>query len=215
MLDEQHKDKSFLKKLLTFPGERILTAKRRHWFVIVSPIIVTVLLSLTFSAFGFFITVFYLESYLLFILFLLVNFTIALNLIGKLVIDWYFHLYVVTDRKILEVCYSPLFSHQICDVLLDQVRCTEVDVKINGMLNELIDRGDVVVTFDRPTHQEEFTFSQIKDPKKIGMLLGNAFHSSMQVNNSPSFWYEDRNQPGKYRFIEEIFPGNGAGLKLT
>jgi hypothetical protein len=57
------------------------------------------------------------------------------------------------------------------DVLLDQVNCTQIDFRRNGFLNEIMDMGDVVLTFDRPTHQEEFVFKDVNRCYKLGVFL--------------------------------------------
>lgn len=57
------------------------------------------------------------------------------------------------------------------DVLLDHVNCTEVDLHTQGFWGEMIGLGDVVVTFDRPTKQEEFTFKDIQDGHALGRFL--------------------------------------------
>ncbi len=100
------------------------------------------------------------------------------------IIDWYFNVYVVTSRKIIEVSYSPLSSHTINQVLLDQVRCTEIDTKIEGILNDVLDIGNVVITFDRPTHQEEFAFEYVKNPREIEKYLQSTVCHDMFTRNS-------------------------------
>jgi len=67
--------------------------------------------------------------------------------ISKMIIDWNYHLYIVTDHKILEMKYAPLANHVINEVLLDQVRCAEVNVNTDGFICELIDMGSVSIKF--------------------------------------------------------------------
>lgn len=55
--------------------------------------------------------------------------------------------------------------------MLDKVSCTEIDVRTNGFLNEIIDMGDILITFDRPTHQEEFTLKDVQGSHELATYL--------------------------------------------
>jgi hypothetical protein len=158
-------------KFLTLDGEKLLLVKRRHAFVIFFPILLItfIICLLIFCSAIFFTNLF--PSPSLFITTLLLFISILLTFITKSIMDWYFHLYILTSRKILEVWYAPLYSHVMNDVLLDQVNCTQIDFRRNGFLNELLDMGDVVLTFDRPTHQEEFVFKDVNKCYKLGVFL--------------------------------------------
>lgn len=122
-----------------------------------------------------------------------------------MIIDWYYHIYIVTNKKILEVNYAPLFSHEINEVLLEQVRCTEIDIRAHGILSQLLDTGDVVLTFDRPTHQEELALTYIKNPKELGVLLSGYLNISIDAPYSPVL-YGQKNDKKLFAFSTQIFP---------
>lgn len=205
-----------LTHFITLVGEKLVIATRKHWFVLALPI--TIIL---FGAFVFSVLTLVLFSLLplsskaiLFTLTTLVIVTIIASFITKAIVDWYCHFYIVTTRKILEVCHAPLSSSKINEVLLDQVRCTEVDVKVSGMLEEFIEMGDVIVTFDRPTHQEEFVLHDIQNPRNIGLYLSDMLESTHQHQGNPFFsWYKmrDNNNNSRFRLREEIFPKHSEG----
>lgn len=119
--------------------------------------------------------------------------SLALSIITKIVIDWYFHIFIVTNRRMLEICYTPLSSNVMSEVLLDKVNCTEVDLRIHGFINELFDMGDVVITFDRPTKQEEFVIKDIQDCNQIGKFLTQKLidHEPRYGGQQP-IWYKRR-----------------------
>lgn len=106
-------------------------------------------------------------------------------------LDWLFDFYIVTNKKIIDVHFAPPMSHNLSTILLDQVRCTEVDTQKNGFLHELLDFGDVTVTFDRPTHQEAFIFHNINHPEQVSLYLGRALTSSTKELLKP-FWYKTK-----------------------
>lgn len=185
-------------KFLTLDGEQLLLVKRRHPFVIFFPILLItfVICMIVLSAAVLFTTFFPAPS--LFITTGLLLISILLTFITKSIMDWYFHLYILTTRKVLEVWYAPLYAHVMNDVLLDQVNCTQVDFRRNGFFNELLDIGDVVLTFDRPTHQEEFVFKDVSKCYKLGVfltrkLLDRGSQSKSQTMLQP-IWFKLHNR---------------------
>lgn len=197
----------------SFPDEKLLLYKRRHWIVILPPVFIAILVILfsLFSAAVLVSTVFRYPFVLITVELLVISATLII--LSKIIIEWYFHLYVVTTRKILEVCYRPLCSREINDVLLNQVRCTEVDIKTKGIINELLDVGDVTITFDRPTHQEEFVFSSVKNPRSLGMFLSESLDFILKDTSAP-VWYRSSNsdKPNNFKFTEQIIPRGGISL---
>ena len=206
-------------KFVTLPGEELIFAQRKHWSVFAFPLGVFIFIaSLTFivslAAYPLFSAYF---SLITAGLCLMVAFILSLAV--RSVIDWYFNIYVVTNRKILEISYSPLSSHKIYEVLLDQVKCTEIDVKIEGFINDLLDVGHVIVTFDRPTHQEEFVFDYMENPRALESFLQNNFlnRNKSQVirledpdNNRVRIYNRNKNYPGKWTYMEELGSLTGA-----
>lgn len=196
---------------LSLPGERLLFFRRQHWIVLL-PLIVTVLLVfLASSVIAYVAFVIFLSQILLFFTFITLALVVVLAFSIKLFTEWYFHLYVITTKKIMELSYRPLSSDMINDVLLSQVRCTEIDVRTKGFIHELFDIGDIAVTFDRPTHQEEFIFNDIKNPREMGIFLVNALDFVMREIVSNAVWYKPQapdNNSG-FKFTDEIIPHEG------
>lgn len=156
---------------LDLPGEEILFVKRRHPFIIILPLALTSLLGTVFVFISYFIFTFILPTPPLFIATSLLIVSIAMSLMIYFFVYWYFHIYVLTNRKILEVWYTPLFSHAVNDIFLDKVNCTEIDLSSKGFFHELIDMGDITITFDRPTYQEQFILRDIKNCDGLGKFL--------------------------------------------
>lgn len=194
-------EKTLLKENFTANGEQVIFIDREHWFVLIAPIATLFLIGslpffASFTAFSF------LDLHHFF--FLASVFTmicISGIFIAKTLIDWCFHVYIITNKKILEVWYRPLFSEIMNDVLLDQVRCTEVDVQIHGILHELLDLGDITLTFDRPTHQEYFTLKNVSHPRAVALRMATMFGSSSLTGGQA--WYRGKNG---FRFMEDIIP---------
>lgn len=178
---------------LTLVGEKLLFVQRKHIFVIFLPILfisVTFSLLLLFASFIFLNT---LDSIPLFITTALLLLSITLSFITKIIIDWYFHLYILTNRKILEVWYTPLASYVVNDVMLDKVNCTEIDLHKDGFIRELLDIGSVVITFDRPTHEEEFVLRDIPHSNSIEKFLERQLMDHQTNDSLYPMWFRGRN----------------------
>lgn len=199
----------FAKRFLTLESEVLICSIRQHWFNLIPSFalnLLFVIFVLVFTSTFYTLAPAYFFSFLLLALIFLI---VIAEIFIKELVEWYFHFYIITNRKILEVIYKPLSSRAINEVLLDQVRCTEVDVEMQGMLSEVLNIGNVVLTFDRPTHEETFTIKGIKGPRKIAMHLGDSFEAKYDNR----IWYKDNNSKKySYRFIEELSPNTNYQL---
>lgn len=183
---------------LTLTDEKLLLVLRRHVFVILLPIFFTsiAVVLLLFTAFFLFMQFFY--SFPFFVTSSLIIITAGLSLITRIIIDWYFHLYILTNRKILEVWYTPLASHKVNDVLLDKVNCTEIDLQVDGFVHELIEMGDVVITFDRPTHEEEFVLKDIHKPDRVEKFLTKTLMDHEAKDSISPIWFRRRDSLSRH-----------------
>jgi hypothetical protein len=178
---------------LTLKGEKLQMVLRKHPFVIILPVILTMLLTIIFLTGGFVLYVQFFSSLpmLLTSSFLLTSISFAI--IAKLIVDWYYHIYILTNRKILEFHYTPLTSYLVNDIMLDRVFCTEVDYQTNGILHDLLDLGDIIITFDRPTHQEEFILRDIQSCQTISNFLTQRLLDNLPQEPFNPIWFPGHN----------------------
>lgn len=165
----------FAKKFLTLQDEHLIYSTRQHWSVLFPVIALNVLLIAGVSIFVSLSSVIAPLYFFSFLLVALIVLTVSLEFFIKNLAEWFFHFYIVTNRKIVEVAYRPMYSKVIYEVLLDQVRCTEVDVRASGLTSELLNVGTIFITFDRPTHEKIFTIENIRDPRRAAMHLADSF----------------------------------------
>src|SRR3989338_7093289 len=209
-------DYQIIKKIGDSPAlhkeERILFRKRQHWFLLIVPVFFSIIIAIaaTLSLYYFFILK--TSQIGLFISSVFVVILIATSAIAKIVVDWHCHFYILTTNRILEVCYKPLFSNYINNVILNQVKSTEIDIEKAGIINQLLDMGNVIVTFDRPTHQEEFRLMNIKDPREIGFLMSDALDIEKPDMIDTPIWYKSKNEGHRFKITEEIFPRHSLGV---
>jgi len=188
----------------TLPNERLLLASRTHPYTLALPGIGIATGWLGFS--GVLLALFH-NGYIA-ILHTILSITLFTLLAGiaciVLFLLWRSHYYIVTNRKMIEVRGFPLFFRTVNDVLLDRVRCTEIDIRRQGFIHTLLNLGDIIITFDRPTHQEEFAITDIHDPDHVGLFLSDMLESTRDLSASP-VW--SKNAHGNnYHLTEEIFP---------
>lgn len=189
-------------RFLTLPGERLIIAKRQHWFVMTPAFIFTGLIELALIALSAVVFLQDASDITLFLVSLILIASAGISIVAKVVADWYYHLYIFTTKRILEVNCAPLFSHSINDVALDQVRITEIDVRIKGLIRGLMDMGDVIIAFDRPSHDETMVIANIKDPSNTGTLLANSIKLMMQ---QAPVWFQPRTPAMDiYKFTEDV-----------
>lgn len=172
------------------PTEKVLLVIKKDWLAILPPLSMSILgglIALVASTFLF--TAIYPSVFMLLFLYI---FTLAFvcTVLSNIILDWYFDLYVVTTQKILDIQYNPPFSFNTDSIMLDQVRCTEIDVQIKGIANEFFNKGNIVLTFDRPTNQEAFVMTDIRDPRKKALFLSTALNMSTVKRGSPT-WYKN------------------------
>jgi len=162
-------------KFLTLHDEYLIFSTRQHWTVLLPPIILNIFLLfglVLLASISSVLTPIYFFPVLLMALIVM---SISLEILIKQLVEWFFHFYIITNRKIIEVAYRPMFSRIVHGVLLDQVRCTEVDVSSKGLISEIFNVGSVYVTFDRPTQEKIFKLDYIKDPRRAAMDLSDEF----------------------------------------
>lgn len=187
---------------LTLPGERVLVSKRQHPFTLILRIAGIVFIWVILISFGIIASTL-INSPPLFFIYLLLITAITTNTALKVAIDWYYHVYIVTDRKILEIRSKPLFSDKIDNVILDQVRTTEIDTNIPSILHELLDMGDVVLGFDRPSHDRPFVLTDIRYPEETASYLSEIIEGIMRPG---SVWLGNKKPSELLKVTEDIYP---------
>ncbi len=201
--------------------EKILLRQRQHGFTLFLPIVGVTLISFLSMVIVLAAAIIFPSQIILFAILALVILAVTSSELAKIIVDWYFHFYILTGHRILEVSYRPFFSDKINNVILNQVKSTEIDIESNGIISKILDMGNVTVTFDRPTHQEEFVFANMKNPRAIGFLLCDALDTTkpeIQIKEPKVTWFKQRKKDEEeensshFRFTEEIFPGSFGAI---
>ncbi len=200
-------------KFKLFDDEELIFACREHWLPLTLRLVRQAISGLVIAiALSFIFTIFLKSIPLAINGFLLI--VVLTNIIAvRELIHWCYHLYIATNKQLIEVHYSPLLSHAINSVLLDQIRCTEIDVEMYGIIPELIGIGNVAITFDRPTHKEEFVIRGIRSPRAIANMLSAQIHQALpnfqkQITQPQQLLWIKELKKNKYRFLGDSNYGN-------
>src|SRR5713226_5653445 len=107
-LKEMRQLQQSLGNFITLEGEQLLFARRKHVRVLFAPIVAILLFYLLFSITGFYVIHTIMPSQIvLFFAISLILLLVTTSVITKIIIDWFFHLYIITNRKVLDVSYKP------------------------------------------------------------------------------------------------------------
>lgn len=199
----------FIKEILSYLStseERLLYVGKPSAFTMVPRFLIVLLGCIASYTLLHFITLNYLDSPLYFVLSIVALIIVVIIVSALLILQWLFNFYIVTNKKIIDLEYAPPLSHNLSTVLLDQVRCTEIDMQKNGVLRELLDIGDVTITFDRPTHQESFVLKGIRHPEQVDLYLGDALTSLRTDTPIQPFWFRPHQSVQKLQMGEDMYP---------
>lgn len=155
--------------IINFPGqesdEQIFIFTRRHplaFLPILAIIIIMLLLGLVLIGFigpviGYNGQILLGSAYILFmLLFTLLEF-----------FNFYFDLYIVTDRRVVDIDQRRLFNRSISELLLDDVQDVGTDVK--GLIATFFDFGTVMI--QTAGSKPNFSFEQISHPKEVAAII--------------------------------------------
>lgn len=175
-----------------FPGqleeEKIILLLRKHWFnyiifvfltiLALVPIIIGVaywsLNSDTISNVAKMAILIFDSSFLLSIL--------ALQLYGF--VDYYLDVYIVTDRRIVDISQNGFFKRDISELHLHQVQ--DVNAKVDGIFQTVLHFGDVQI--QTAGEQKNFEFKSIPHPYRVAKQIIDLHQSHIETlkrNGSP------------------------------
>lgn len=156
------------------PNERILLVLHRHWFDILSQFFMIILMLFVFlGTFAYLPLVFpglrYSDTQNFF-LFLENLFFMFLWVISFLIwIDYYFDVWIVTDRRIVNIEQKGLFSRVVSELELDKIQDITSDVK--GVIPTFLNYGDLYV--QTAAEMERFVFHNIPNPYAVKDMVMN------------------------------------------
>jgi len=165
-----------IKGILLFPGqaseERVFLLIRKHWFNYVIFLLVALLgIIPVIAAIYFWLT--YpsiaadnsLDIYLIVILTIFLLCIFSALLYGF--VDYYLDVYIVTDRRVVDIAQNGFFKREISELHLHQVQ--DVNARVDGFFETLLHFGDVYV--QTAGERENFVFKSVPHPYAIARQI--------------------------------------------
>jgi membrane protein YdbS with pleckstrin-like domain len=143
--------------------EQIKLLLRRHWFTLVPPVLKRfVIIFLPFLILFFLFPSFILKSIFFSILFLL-WFVMGISAILYEWIIWYYDIYIITNKRIIDIDQKTLFSRSVAEASLDKVQ--DVTFEIDGVIPTFLNYGDVSV--QTAGAEEVVNLEEVHDPREV------------------------------------------------
>ena len=154
------------------PGEKVVFSIRRHPFAFISSILIlSVMALLPPILIGLSVSVFSVNlspgmedwiavgagTYYLFSLVLAIVFWM----------DYYYDLYVVTDKHILDIDQTSLLSQRIAHISM--VRVQDVTTRVKGFWQNLLDFGPITV--QTAGHEEDISLEDVPRPQEVAARI--------------------------------------------
>lgn len=155
-------------------GEQILMVLRRHWFNVFqnlfSILIMTFLLIGSYLLLPVFFPILSTPEFNGIFLFLENLFAMIIWILFFLVwIDYYFDVWIITNRRVVDVKQKGLFSREVSEVELEKIQDITTDVK--GVIPTFLNYGDVYI--QTAGEKERFAFEEVPDPYEIKDVVMN------------------------------------------
>jgi len=166
------------------PDEKVLLILHRHWFDILSQfILIFFLILIFFGSFGLYFVSFNFSNnpnYRNLLLFGQNSFFLFIWLAFFVIwIDYYFDVWIVTNRRIVNIEQNGLFNRKTSELELEKIQDVTTDVK--GIIPTFFNYGDIQV--QTAGEQEKFLFHNIANPYQVKDLIMNLQKKFEQQEN--------------------------------
>ena len=151
------------------PGEKVLLLTRKHWFVLVAPIVLISLLVILPFAIYFFIRNFdvYQDSSELYWFLVSVYFLFVWNFAFYTILIYVLNTIIVTNERVIENEQLGLFNHNVSEIPIEKVQ--DISVHIVGVIPTFLNFGNIDIQSAGST--KKFEFTNLPNPKKIKDLI--------------------------------------------
>lgn len=154
--------------LNTGSGEQIILIVRRHWFNILQNLLSTFGMAALLIGSYLFLPLFFpalnKSSLNGFFLFGETFFAMVIWVLFYLVwIDYYFDVWIITSRRIINVEQKGLFSRDVSELNFEKIQ--DVTTEVAGVIPTFLNYGDVQI--QTAGEEEKFLFRRVSDPYRI------------------------------------------------
>lgn len=168
-------------------GEEIILVVRRHWFDIVSQLFMIFFLVLILIGSIIYIPLLFpvlgTDSFNGLFIFLENLFAMVIWILFFLIwIDYYFDVWIITNRRVVNVEQKGLFSRNVSELELENIQ--DITTEVHGVIPTFLNYGDVFI--QTAAEKERFIFKKVSDPYRIKDVLMN-LHKEMKREEAGRF----------------------------
>ena len=149
-------------------GERVILRVRQHWLLLLWPIWRTLILA-SLGGYG----IYYFRDKLDPVLITLISLIWILLVINFSLLHhflkWYLKLYVLTNRRVINVTHQGIFKRQVTEAYLHKVQ--DVTHRSTGMMSLMFGYGDIIV--QTAGHQTLIHFRMVPNSRHIHKQINN------------------------------------------
>lgn len=155
-------------------GEVILLFLHRHWFDILAQMfLVLCLIIILFASIIYFPSLFpTLASFSGGNLFIFLEISLAMFiwiLFFVLWIDYYFDVWIVTNKRVVDIDQKGLFVRNVSELELENIQ--DITTEVRGVIPTFLNYGDVFI--QTAAEKERFIFHNVPDPYSVKDLIMN------------------------------------------
>ncbi|MFA6973247.1 MAG: PH domain-containing protein [Parcubacteria group bacterium] len=155
-------------------GEQILLVTRRHWFNILGSLFSIFLMVLAliggYAVLPWLFPALNQPAFQGLFLFLGNFFAMIIWILFFLVwIDYYFDVWIITNKRIVDVQQKALFSREVSELELEKIQ--DITTEVLGVIPTFLNYGDVKI--QTAGEQARFAFEEVPDPYAIKDLIMN------------------------------------------
>lgn len=161
--------------------EKLISVFRKHIFYFLTKIAGLILIAfLPFIIYLFIKSFLYFSPSSLFIYFSFFIYFIILTILWNVgfVIwtDYYLDMWVLTDKRLLDVEQKGLFSREVSSLRLDRIQ--DMKLEVSGFINTFLGMGSIYV--QTAGNEREFVIHNARNPEKVKDLILSAHNKKME-----------------------------------
>lgn len=146
--------------------EKVVLFLRQHPVVNIGWIIIAVLMILAPSFLRVFPILAFLPNNFQFIAVLL-WYLITFAFILEKFLSWYFNIFIVTDRRVVDIDFHNLIYKEVSDADVDKVE--DVTYSMGGVVRAIFNYGDVLI--QTAAEKRQFKFEAVPNPDRVAKII--------------------------------------------
>jgi len=143
-------------------GEQIVVLLRRHWVTNLSWVLATFLMILAPLIVAFSSSLSFLPGRFQ-IMAAIIWYLLIITFVFERFLSWYFNVYIVTDKRVVDLDFYQLFSYSQSQANLSEI--TNMRISVSGFSRLFLDFGDLVI--ETAGESPNLHFERVPNPRRV------------------------------------------------